>query len=94
MRNLGLLGVEETWHPLAYLVYQTENQIQKSLQNRILDIDEAALRTAYLGERIKILEDKKVEGLKEKILELRSPKKDLFEKTYFEIQVARSESVV
>ncbi|AIC16834.1 hypothetical protein [Nitrososphaera viennensis] len=88
MRNLGLLGVEETWHPLAYLVYQTENQIQKSLQNRILDIDEAALRTAYLGERIKILEDKKVEGLKEKILELRSPKKDLFEKTYFEIQVA------
>jgi len=87
-RKLSFIDYQEKYHPLAYLIYQATKQLKSCAERRYFEPTEQIVKLAYLGDNLFILRETKVEGLDEKIHDLTSLDKALFDKTCYEIEVA------
>lgn len=88
-KNTRVLGnPEDIFNPLAYLIYQSENALDKKRLDPSLGISQDIMRITTLGTYFEILQNSKVIGFKEKVLELINANKESFEKIIFEINIA------
>jgi hypothetical protein len=88
LSKLSFIDYTEKFHPLAFLIYQTDKQLKSCAEKRLFEVSEAILRLSYLGENLFILKEQKVQGMDNKIQDLISSDKELFDKTVYEIEVA------
>ena len=87
-RELSLVGYTNKIHPLAHLIYQADHALESYNRKDIYQASEQIYKLSCLGESLFILKEKGIRGLNDKIKELISSKKELYDKTNFEIQVA------
>lgn len=88
LRKLGFIDYDEKFHPLAFLIYQTDKQLKSCAEKKFFEVSEDILRLSYLGENLFILKEQNTKGLHDKIQDLTSSDKKLFDKTTYEIEVA------
>lgn len=86
--KLSFIDYTEKFHPLAFLIYQADKQFKSCAKKKCFEVSEEILRVSYLGENLFILKEQNTEGLGDKIQDLTSQDKKLFDKTTYEIQVA------
>jgi hypothetical protein len=87
-RKLSFIGSTDKIHPLANLIYQADQTLEAYNQKGLYQTSEQIFKLSCLGENLFILKEKGIRGLDEKVKELISSKKELYDKTNFEIQVA------
>lgn len=88
LRKLSFIDYAEKFHPLAFLIYQTDKQLKSCVEKKFFEVSEEILRLSYLGENLFILKEQNTKGLHDKIQDLTSSDKKLFDKTTYEIEVA------
>ena len=88
LRKLSFIDYTEKFHPLAFLIYQADKQLKSCAEKEFFEASEEILRLSYLGENLFILKEHNARGLDNKIQELTSHDKKLFDKTVYEIEVA------
>ena len=87
-RRLSFIDYTEKFHPLAFLIHRADKQLKSCIEKKSFEISEEILRLSYLGENLSILKDRNTKGLDNKIRDLTSSDKALFEPTTYEIEVA------
>lgn len=89
LRKLSFIDYAEKFHPLAFLIYQADKQLKSCAEKKFFEVSEEILRLSYLGENLFVLKGQnKKSFLDNKIRDLTSPDKKLFDKTTYEIEVA------
>jgi hypothetical protein len=88
LRKLSFIDYAEKFHPLAFLIYHTDKQLKSCAEEEIFEVSAEILKVSHLGENLFILKELNTKGLDNKILELVSRDKKLFDKTTYEIEVA------
>ena len=88
LRKLSFIDYTERFHPLAFLIYQTDKQLKTCVEKKFFEVSEQILRLSYLGENLFVLKNQNTKGLDGKIRDLTSSDKALFDKTTYEIEVA------
>jgi hypothetical protein len=88
LRKLSFIDYAKKFHPLAFLIYQEDKQLKPCVEKKFFEISEEILRLSYLGENLFVLKEQDTKGLHDKIQDLTSPDKKLFNKTTYEIEVA------
>lgn len=88
LRKLSYLDSEEQFHPLALLFHKVQNQVKSCIENKFFDFSPEMMRLSRLGESLYVLKKSNAINLENKISDLTSSNKELFEKTYYEIDVA------
>jgi hypothetical protein len=87
--KLSFIGYAEThFHPLALLIYQVNWQLRNAVENKFFEVTEDILRLTFLSENIYFLSLNNTTNLDKKVKELMSSDKQMYDKTYYEIQVA------
>jgi len=87
-RKLSFIDYTESFHPLAFLIYQADKQLKSCVEKKFFEVSEQILRLSYLGENLFVLKNQNTKGLDKKIRDLTSSDKALFDKTTYEIEVA------
>ncbi len=88
LRKLSFINYAEKFHPLAFLIYQADKQLKSCAEKKVFEVSEEILRLSYLGENLFILKEQTTKGLHDKIQDLTSSDKKLFDKTTYEIEIA------
>lgn len=88
LRKLSFIDYTEKFHPLAFLIYQTNEQLRSCAEKKFFEVSEEILRLSYLGENLLVLKGQNTKGLDNKIQDLTSSDKKLFDKTTYEFEVA------
>ena len=89
-RKLSFIDYTENFHPLAFLIYQADKQLKSCVERKFFEVSEEILRLSYLGENLFVLKRQSTKGLDNKIRDLISSDKKLFDKTTYEIEIAAS----
>ena len=89
LRKLSFIDYTEKFHPLAFLIYQADKQLKSCAEKKFFEVSGEILRLSYLGENLFVLKGQNTKDfLDNKIQDLTSPDKKLFDKTTYEIEVA------
>jgi len=87
-RKLSYIDYTERFHPLAFLIYQAERQVEFCLKNdsppRYLEI----VKATRLGECLFVLKEQKAKGLSQKMNDLISSNPEQVDKSIYEVEVA------
>lgn len=86
--KLSFIDYIDKFHPLALLIYRADKQLRSCAEKKFFEVSEEIVQLSYLGESLFILQDKGVKGFDNKIKDLVSSDKALFDKTVYEVQVA------
>jgi len=81
--RLGYTHYYDEFHPLAFLIYQVDEQLKSCVQ-----ATQQILRLSYLGKNLSVLENANSKGLDWKLGELTSSTKTMFDKAVYEIETA------
>jgi len=87
-RKLSFIDYAEKFHPLAFLIYQVDKQLKSCAVKEFFEVSEQILKLSKLGEDLAVLKSSNVKGLDDKIHDLISSDRELFDKTRYEIEVA------
>lgn len=87
-RRLSFIDYHKKYHPLAYLIYQADKQLESCAKKKLFEPTEQIVKLAYLGDNLLVLRKKNAKGLDRKIQDFTASDKALFDKTTYEIEVA------